>query len=99
MNTSPATESSTPKIGCDCIDKANRPDSLLAKHNTGLDVTWEINRETGAVSEKVMLSTSLLTKKRGARPIRVVPNYCPMCGTRYPTFDDAARPPAAEVQP
>jgi hypothetical protein len=98
VDTSPVQEHSTPTIGCDCIEKANRPDSALTRNNTELGITFHVNRETGAVSEKVAIVTSVLVKKRGARPIRLIPNYCPMCGTRYPSTDAASRPPAAEEQ-
>jgi hypothetical protein len=84
-----------PTYGCDCIDKSNGPDGLLAKHNTELDVTWQIDRRTGAVTERIALQTSVVTKKRGARPARIIPTYCPICGNRYePPADDEMTPDA-----
>lgn len=79
----PESSTTDAVVGCDCIKKSRRPDGLIAQSNTKIDVNWLTNRQTGAVVETVMIATSLLTKKRGARPIHVVPNYCPMCGTRY----------------
>jgi hypothetical protein len=78
--TSPSTDivadSMSPSYGCDCIDKS---EAALAKHNTELDVTYYF----GGRAPTVTLATHLIEKKRGARPMKVIPNYCPFCGNRY----------------
>ena len=89
MNVSP-TKDTTATAGCDCIKLTNE---ALKAHNAKLDVTWELDRETGAVAEKIAIGTSLIEKKRGARPMQMIANYCAVCGARYPTKDDAASEP------
>ena len=63
---------------CQCIEKTNE---ALAKHNTQLDVNWQ--QIDGTLVTTIALSTSVVEKRRGARPVRMLPNYCPICGQRY----------------
>lgn len=51
-------------------------EAKLAEHNTKLD--WVHSFGNGM--SYVLISTSLVEKKRGARPYIIVPNYCPFCG-------------------
>ncbi len=63
---------------CECIQKT---DEALAKHNTVLGVNWQ--HKNGRLIQTIAIVTEVATKKRGARPIRMIPNYCPICGQRY----------------
>jgi len=65
---------------CECIEETNK---LLAEHNTELGFHFLMNRETGGVNQTVRLVTNIIEKKRGARPLAIVPTFCPFCGQRY----------------
>lgn len=66
---------------CACIEKTNE---ALERHNTVLGVNWQ--HKNGQLVQTIAIVTEVATKKRGARPIRMIPNYCPICGQRYGTL-------------
>lgn len=67
-------------MSCDCIDLT---DKALEEHNTRLGVSFRWNRTTGACTTTVAIETEVLQKKRGARPRRLLPTFCPFCAKRY----------------
>lgn len=66
--------------GCDCIELTNK---ALAEHNTELGLNFQINRQTGGITTYIAIHTTIVEKKRGARPVSILPTFCPFCGTRY----------------
>jgi hypothetical protein len=74
------SKDSTAQTGCDCIDLTNK---ALVEHNTEMGLDFHIDRETVRVNTSVSLTTRLIEKKRGARPISILATFCPFCGTRY----------------
>jgi len=62
-----------------------------ANANTRISRTYTLGAEVGMYPTIV---TELVEKKRGARPIAVVPTYCPWCGLHYKT----GRPGAAKAE-
>jgi hypothetical protein len=64
-------------MACACFDRVNKH---LAERNTKLDALFNFSNG-GAVT--VALVTSLVEKKRGARPCIMAPTYCPFCGKKY----------------
>lgn len=86
-DTSPSTDQdTTAQVGCDCIKLT---DQALAAHNTRLSPIHRFDLNTGAVTTCVAIQTVLIEKKRGARPLSIVPSFCPFCGTRYPADQTA----------
>jgi hypothetical protein len=70
---------------CDCVDKVD--EKLKAEGtNTRLAFMFVTVRRKGKLGEMVTLpsiETALIEKRRGARPKRVIPTYCPFCGEKY----------------
>ena len=64
---------------CDCI---KRLDEFLLRRNTQLVVDMFTD---GTRPESIALRTQLIVKKRGARPVRILASYCPICGVPYPS--------------
>jgi len=56
-------------------------DAALAEHNTELGFV-AISTDQG-YSYRIGLATNLREKRRGAKPARIVAEYCPLCGVRY----------------
>ena len=75
----PANDVSTPN-SCNCIALTN--DALKAE-NMELDTANWFSRETGQYRETVRINTLLLEKKRGQRPVTMIPEFCCFCGQRY----------------
>ena len=65
------------KTGCDCIDKAG---PTLALKNSKMEIAISFSGQRN----RPIIQTSVLQKKRGARPTMLVATYCPFCGTKYP---------------
>ena len=64
-------------MSCNCIDEM---DALLAERNTKLSPTFIF---TNPVRSVVTIETEVVAKKRGARPVAMLPTFCPFCGTKY----------------
>ncbi len=73
-------KSSTPSEPCDCIRLTNE---ALTEHNTRIVENWIIDRWTGKVRGVVAIQTALNEKRRGARPMSIIPEWYPFCGQRY----------------
>jgi len=58
-----------------CIGAAN--EALQAK-NTRLSMAMEI--PSGQM--RLIIATEVLTKKRGAKPVKIMATYCPFCGEK-----------------
>ena len=63
---------------CNCIDLTN---AALSEHNTELG-TVHIMHEQGW-SRRIAITTNVVEKRRGAKPVRIVAQYCPLCGEKY----------------
>lgn len=87
-----ADRETTARVGCDCIALTNE---ALREHNTELGLSFHFSRTTGQVLSFVAIQTTLIEKRRGARPMALLPSHCPFCGARYPRMEVAAEPPAA----
>jgi hypothetical protein len=61
---------------CDCITLT---DKALEPMNARLDVNFNLSGGPTTVS----IGTSLIEKRRGARPPVLIPTYCPFCGEAY----------------
>lgn len=64
-------------MACDCISKV---DAMLAAKNTKLSPALIFSTPVRVV---VTLGTEVKEKKRGARPVSMLPTFCPFCGERY----------------
>ncbi len=72
------------KLSCNCI---NMTDAALEEHNTELSTVTIMSEQRW--SRRIGISTNVLTKQRGARPVRIVAKYCPLCGVSYEDEADA----------
>lgn len=84
-------------MACDCMTTL---DKKLAEggHNTKISRTFPFYGD--AVGMTCTIATQLIEKKRGAKPLSVLPTYCPFCGKKYrespqPPDADSARAEAA----
>lgn len=64
-------------MACECIQEI---DAMLAERNTKLSPTIIFSTPARVT---VTLETEVLAPKRGARPVAMLPTFCPFCGTRY----------------
>jgi hypothetical protein len=79
-------------MACKCMELV---DEKLKEHNTELGFCWSMDQQTGAVTTTVRIATNLIEKRRGQKPLTVMPEFCPFCSKRY--VDDAdASPSGAE---
>jgi hypothetical protein len=76
-------------VSCECL---NRIDGKLADggHNTKLDRTFVLSGPRAGMYP--VIQTKLVEKKRGAKPLAVVPTFCPFCGVKYPTAEESKEP-------
>ena len=63
---------------CQCIDLTN---AALSEHNTELGVVHIMSEI--AWSRRIAITTNVVEKRRGAKPVRVVARYCVLCGVSY----------------
>lgn len=63
---------------CNCIDLT---DAALAEHNTELGTVTIMSEQRW--SRRIGITTTVLTKRRGAKPVRIVAKFCPLCGRSY----------------
>lgn len=59
---------------CDC---ANKVDKFLRDKNTRLSRAFVFS---SGMPERLMVTTETLEKKRGAKPVKMFPSFCPFCG-------------------
>lgn len=76
---SAAKKKNAPK-GCACIAEVNK---VLYERNAVLHTTLPLS--LGAVP-RTLIATEVVTPRRRqrAQPSRLVANYCPFCGKKYP---------------
>ena len=68
---------------CDCVARVNKE---LAKHFAELDL-FLIGPQVPLIAAMIRpnkVYKSGLIKQQKARPIHIVPNYCPFCGEHIP---------------
>ena len=67
---------------CDCIEDMNK---RLAEHNNRLAVTLQFRPEAERTVGYAYptIQCEILEKKRGQRPMVVLPKFCPWCCTEY----------------
>lgn len=63
---------------CDCSDVIS---AKLKTENTRLVMT--LTRHGNAPAAYPAIQTELINRKRGAKPVVVVPKFCPFCGEEY----------------
>lgn len=61
---------------CDCMAEI---DQKLAEKNTQISKAI-VFRPPG---ERLMITTEIIAKKRGSRPVTLFATYCPFCGEAY----------------
>ncbi len=70
---------------CDCIDLVNTElDRKNLNTVLGIRIFWD------GSPTRVQLQTFINEKKRGARAVPVLANYCPFCGKKYENAKEAA---------
>jgi len=74
---------------CNCIDQTN---AALVAHNTELGVVHIMSEPSW--SRRIAITTNVIEKRRGAKPVRIVARFCPLCGVSY----GEQQPAAEEVQ-
>lgn len=65
-------------MACDCISLT---DAALAEHNTELGTVTIMGEQRW--SRRIGITTAVLAKQRGAKPVRIVAKFCPLCGEPY----------------
>ena len=63
---------------CQCIDLTN---AALSEHNTELATRIIMTEQTW--SKRIEITTEVAEPRRGAKPVRIVARYCPLCGVSY----------------
>jgi hypothetical protein len=66
---------------CDCVEKVN---ALMVEQNTVIDIAESIDFKTGKCRSVLLVPTVRLNSKRRVGPIRVLAEFCPMCGEKIP---------------
>ena len=72
-------------MACNCIALT---DAALAEHNTELGVIHLMSAP--GWQQRIAITTNVLVKRRGAKPVRIVAKFCPLCGVSY------EQPPAGQ---
>lgn len=62
---------------CTCIEDVN---AKLAQRNTRLSLALVFSDPVG---ERLMITTEVIEKKRGAKACVMFPSFCPFCGEKY----------------
>lgn len=67
---------------CECMTDLN---TKLAEHNNRLAVTLQFRTEAERTVGHAYptIQCEPIEKKRGQRPMVVLPKFCPWCGTEY----------------
>jgi hypothetical protein len=76
----PVTKQADAPTPCRCIELTNE---ALKAENMMLDTANWFSRVTNKYRKTVRIGTVLLEKKRGQRPVTMIPEFCPFCGQRY----------------
>lgn len=67
---------------CECL---NRIDEHLKAENTKLARSYVLDGPRRGMFP--VLETKLIEKRRGAKPMTVIPTFYPFCGVKYPQAD------------
>lgn len=73
------------KTKCDCIERINGHLAADAA-NTKLKLSFVLDGPR--VGMYPVIATDLIEKKRGARPMAIIPSFCPFCGIPYPRQEE-----------
>jgi len=77
---------------CNCVSLTN---AALAEHNTELGTVTIMSEQRW--SRRIGITTDIVEKKRGAKPVRIVATFCPLCGGPYEAASSSAA--TAEAEP
>ena len=80
-------------MACDCMTTIDQR-FAEAGHNTKLTRIFTLGDAVGMFPA---IGTELVEKKRGAKPSRVIPTFCPWCGVKYSEPAAAAAEEAAHA--
>ena len=72
-------------MACNCKEQMNK---LLEQYNTRLVIRVTLNQETGVMEAYPVIDTELITAARSAKPVSVLPSFCPFCGQTYKEAKD-----------
>lgn len=82
-------------MGCDCMTTLDKK-LADAGHNTKIARTFPFYGDS--VGMTCTITTQLIEKKRGAKPMSVLPTYCPFCGKKCRENSSVAEAPGAHAE-
>ena len=82
-------------MACDCMTKLDKR-LADAGHNTKLLRTFPFYGDT--VGMTCTIATEVIEKKRGAKPLSVLPTYCPFCAKKYVESAEKAEEAGADKE-
>ncbi|MGN7832630.1 hypothetical protein ACTJI2_13570 [Pseudoxanthomonas sp. 22568] len=74
-------------MACDCLKTVDQR-MLDAGHNCAIARSYVFDGPKTGVYPTI--TTKLIEKKRGEKPLALIPTFCPFCGKRYADEPSAA---------